>query len=332
MPVLAGDVVRLRGKLAQIIDEIRRQRDRARKRKRPASSRLGVEMWRIAAVLQDIPGGSLLLARLYVYWYVKNNLKRGFHGISESVDDASLDQHLALLGDEHGEDLAGMVADVDSSEHFRAARWRAEYLTFQWLLESNVRGASPPTSQLFDIFAKSVPAVSRGERFAEFAASGYDKNRLHEWGKTFRRRWHIQFQDLPKANALTDAEQTERVASLAESAGPRPFQIVPDNSSRVGRRLRDCLRRGAERLMHVHNAAGSIAKPEGWVMRSGHLGAPGSFRELDRGTGTCAGVLVQWSPPPKRSRWRCGVGGQAGSARLCCVAVDMCLSTWMRPW
>ena len=154
----------------------------------------------------------MLLSRLCIYWHVKRFLQRGlFRGI-QGVSDASIDNTIQEVHDHNVDRLRTVMEDVQCDEYFRAARWSAEQRAFMWLIQSNVRGASPSTAELFQVFADSFPAISRGGRFLEFVRIGECKERLHRWGAIFRRHWGVHYAGLPKANALTDAELSERAA------------------------------------------------------------------------------------------------------------------------
>ena len=67
--------------MAELNREIRRQSDRARKQQRPIATRLCQRIWRIAATIRDMPGGSVVLSRLYMCWHVKRFLKRSRNGV-----------------------------------------------------------------------------------------------------------------------------------------------------------------------------------------------------------------------------------------------------------
>ncbi len=201
----------LRLQLAELNRELQCQSDRSRKRQRPIATRLCKRIWRIAATIRNMPAGSVLLSRLYIYWHVKRCLKRSWNGV-QGVTDASIDNAIQEVHDQNADRLRMVMEDVQCDEYFRAARWCAEQKAFMWLVQSNVRGASPSTAELFHVFADSFPAISRGGRFVEFVSIGESKYRLNRWGGIFRRRWSVHYEGLPKANALTDAELSERAA------------------------------------------------------------------------------------------------------------------------
>ena len=132
--------------MAELNREIRRQSDRARKQQRPIATRLCKMIWRIAATIRDMPGGSVVLSRLYIYWHVKRFLKRSRNGV-QGVSDASIDDAIQEMYDHDGDRLRAVMEDVQSVEYFRAARWCAEQKAFLWLAQTNVRGASPSTAE-----------------------------------------------------------------------------------------------------------------------------------------------------------------------------------------
>ena len=173
----------------------------------------------------------MVLSRLYIYWHVKRFLKRSRNGV-QGVSDASIDDAIQEMYDHDGDRLRAVMEDVQCVEYFRAARWCAEQKAFLWLAQSNVRGASPSTAELFKVFHDSFPAISRGGRFVEFARIAENKHRLTDWGICFRRRWGAHFEALPKANALTDAELSERAAPRGSSRPPEAPR-APRRSQRV---------------------------------------------------------------------------------------------------
>ncbi len=183
----------------------------------------------------------MLLSRLYIYWHVKRFLKRSRNGI-QGVSDASIDNAIQEVHDHNADSLRTVMEDVQCDDYFRAARWCAEQKAFVWLVQSNVRGASPSTAELFQVFADSFPAISRGGRFVEFVSIGESKYRLNRWGAIFRRRWSVHYEGLPKANALTEAELSERAAPRGRqrlSAAPGDSQRLPGlpEAPRVPQRL-----------------------------------------------------------------------------------------------
>ena len=96
--------------LAELNREIRRQSDRSRKRQRPITTRLSKRIWRIAATIRDMPGGSVLLSRLYIYWHVKRFLKRSRNGI-QGVSDASIDNAIQEVHDHNADSLRTVMED-----------------------------------------------------------------------------------------------------------------------------------------------------------------------------------------------------------------------------
>ncbi len=248
----------------------------------------------------------MLLSRLYIYWHVKRCLKRSWNGV-QGVTDASIDNAIQEVHDHNADSLRMVMEDVQCDEYFRAARWCAEQKAFMWLVQSNVRGASPSTAELFQVFEHSFPAISRGGRFLEFVRIGESKCRLNRWGGIFRRRWSVHYEGLPKANALTDAE-------LAERAGPRGPQRLPE------------VPRGCQWVPGLPDAprgsqrpAGAPRGPESRPEASrGGLTLPAAPRrsqrlpEASRGAQRLPEAISGCQRLPAAVRWPCGVDGRPG--------------------
>ena len=251
----------------------------------------------------------MLLSRLYIYWHVKRCLKRSWNGV-QGVTDASIDNAIQEVHDHNADSLRMVMEDVQCDEYFRAARWCAEQKAFMWLVQSNVRGASPSTAELFQVFEHSFPAISRGGRFLEFVRIGESKYRLNRWGGIFRRRWSVHYEGLPKANALTDAE-------LAERAGPRGPQRPPEAP------------RGCQWVPGLPDAprgsqrpAGAPRGPESRPEASrGGLTLPAAPRrsqrlpEASRGAQRLPEAISGCQRLPAAVRWPCGVDGRPGCER-----------------
>ena len=196
--------------------EIRREVDRARKRGRPLGPRLSRRVWIMAGTVSSLEPTSSTVPRLFVYWHVKRYLARGLLGIASEMDAGSVDAEIADA--RYGRcaaEVLDAVADVDGAVHFGAARWIAELRVFEWLVGCNLHGASPSSTDLFSRFQSYFPAGSGGDRYAAFLHGAVSENGgLKNWARTFRRRWQVEFRQLPKGNELTDAELSQKVAPL----------------------------------------------------------------------------------------------------------------------
>ncbi len=167
----------------------------------------------IAATVGVLDPSVVELPRLFVYWHLKRMLQRNI-GKLHFLDDAAVDVAIADACSGRLATDAAAVDDVDCRVHFVAARWLAEYEVFLWLVDCNLLGASPPSQELFARFRRAFPASSMGLRFARMIQGGLDSTRVTEdWAKTFRRRWRVEFRQLPRANPLTGAELSDRVVA-----------------------------------------------------------------------------------------------------------------------
>ena len=151
---------------ARLTAELRRERDRARKRRRPLGPRLSRQVWITAGTLSSLEPTSSALPRLFVYWHVKRYLARGLLGVASQLDAAAVDACIADARDgRYAAEVLGALANVDSAVHFGAARWIAELRAFEWLVDCNLHGASPSSTDLFARFQSYFPAGNDGDRY-----------------------------------------------------------------------------------------------------------------------------------------------------------------------
>ncbi len=201
--------------LQRLSAERRRHADRERKRAKPVLERIHGQTFLIAATVGVLDPSVVELPRLFVYWHLKRMLQRNI-GQLHFLDDAAIDVAIAdaCSGRLATDAAAAAVDDVDCRVHFVAARWLAECEVFLWLVNCNLLGASPPSQELFARFRRAFPASSMGLRFARMIQGVLDSTRVTEdWAKTFRRRWRVEFRQLPRANPLTGAELSDRVVA-----------------------------------------------------------------------------------------------------------------------
>ena len=195
----------------------RRHADRERKRAKSVLQRLRIKgnVFLAAALVSTLHPTETHASRVYVYWYLKRMLRRDI-GPLHGIDDAAVDAAIADAKDgSQAERYAATLDNVNSSAHFAAARWIAEYDVFRWLIDCNLQGASPPSSDLFVRFQHAFPVTSRGERFARMVQGVWEAAReCADWAATFRRRWSVEFRQLPSANALTDSDLSGRACAL----------------------------------------------------------------------------------------------------------------------
>ena len=204
-------------RLLELSAASRRHADRERKRAKSVLQRLRIKgnVFLAAATVSTLHPTEKHAAQVYVYWYLKRMLRRGIgplHGLDDAaVDDAIAEAKCGCLAEKY----VATLDNVDSNVHFAAARWIAEYDIFRWLIDCNLQGASPPSSDLFVRFRHAFPVSSRGARFEQMV-QGVSKaaRACADWAATFRRRWSVEFRQLPSANALTDADLSSRACAL----------------------------------------------------------------------------------------------------------------------
>jgi hypothetical protein len=220
---LQHEIARAKLQLEYMSAARRRQLDAQRKAARPVLGRVGNDTLLVAGIVGALELSNAALPRLFVYWHLKRMLRRNIGEVA-SVDDATIDAAVARACLGHlTADLAAAAADADCRVHFAAARWLAEYDVFVWLVECNLLGASPPSRDLFTRFRLAFPASSRGRRYdALLERVTMSANSEKNWAISFRRRWLVQFRQLPRANPLTDADLRKRVAALVVSCTVRP--------------------------------------------------------------------------------------------------------------
>ena len=222
--------VSLSGTINRLQVEIVREADRKRKRAVPALERMQAGAWFVAIAVSSIEPSTPELPRLYLYWHLKRMLKWGMTGSLGSLDDESVDKHMAFV--RHGVHAAAVTATIDDKEspvHFRAARWIAEQWVFRWLIECNLLGASPSSIDLFTRFRARFPAGSASARYTHFVQEIlHARHHVNKWANTFRRRWRMEFTELPKANAMSDASLSNRVG-----VSKRAMQELRGNSARI---------------------------------------------------------------------------------------------------
>ena len=150
---------------------------------------------------------------MYILWHLKRRLASyradTVGGVTADAVDARIDDKMS---GPMGAVVDLVAADPNSPGHFKAARWLAEFKTFLWLLESNMSGASPSSSDLFDRFQRNVPAASKGVVYAGFIRRIEAATRLEKkWAATYRKRWQASFSRLPVSTPLSDAQLSQRV-------------------------------------------------------------------------------------------------------------------------
>ena len=103
--------------------------------------------------------------------------------------------------------------DVNSSIHFRAARFYAEWGAFQWLLQVNARGVSPPRGAVVNEFIDQFPDSSRsGEQATAFLQRLLDRKvSKKKWIRSFRKRWRAVYMKMPTGTLLSNEQIGEKV-------------------------------------------------------------------------------------------------------------------------
>ena len=213
---LRREIATATARLRQLAADRRRQRDRDRKRVVPVLARIKPHAVLVASTLGVLEPSRAELPRLFVYWHLKRCVLKRVGSLS-AVDDAAIDEAFAATtSGELAAAIGEALDDVDSCVHFTAARWLAEYAVFRWLIDCNLQGATLSSEELFGRFCDAFRRDSMGLRYARLVGGSVESSRLM-WCRSFRRRWAIEFRQLPRANPLTNADLAGRVSALVVS-------------------------------------------------------------------------------------------------------------------
>ena len=219
---------------ARLAAELRRDRDRARRRPRPLGSPPSRRAWIAAGTPSSLESTSSAPPRLVVYWHVERYPARGLAGAASQLDVAGVCARVAGARDgRHAAEVLGAVADVDGDLHLGAARRIAERRVFEWFVRCNLHGASPSSTDSCARFPSCFPAGSDGDRRDRLVQGAVSETRGSTYSAgVFRRRWRVEFRQLPKANELTNAELSDGVAPLrgawhraSRPRAARPFHL-----------------------------------------------------------------------------------------------------------
>ena len=93
----------------------------------------------------------------------------------------------------------------------RAARWIAEWHTFQWMFDLNVRGIAPSSADVRDAYLREIPECTREALSEHISGLRLDASVQKEWSATYRRRWGLQYKALGIGHELTPDEIRARV-------------------------------------------------------------------------------------------------------------------------
>jgi hypothetical protein len=158
-----------------------------------------------AAVIQHIHGQTAT-TKWFLLWHGRS----GYFGSPVrpcSEDETEVATIQELSHSPHIVELLRRPGDV--SVH-QAVRWLAEWFTFQWLVQLNVRGIAPTSADVREEFARHVPPPLRPHVAEVLDGLSDSTNYQRRWAETFRHRWGLHFKKLAVGHTLSDLEIRER--------------------------------------------------------------------------------------------------------------------------
>ncbi len=187
----------------------------ARRNRQTPFERMGLDVFSFA-VCCAFHANKIELGQLYVRTHLA--IPRGSRVWDEDGDDDSGGYDESLCAQMLVDALVNPVFvvnfhDVNSSIHFRAARFYAEWGVFQWLLQVNTRGVSPPRGAVVNEFIDQFPDSSRsGEQATAFLQRLLDRKvSKKKWIRSFRKRWRAVYMKMPTGTLLSNEQIGETV-------------------------------------------------------------------------------------------------------------------------
>ena len=114
--------------------------------------------------------------------------------------------------------------DPDWPHHFAAAKWLAEKLVFEWLVQCNFKGVAPSTTQVVEQYIVCWPEASLGQVAEKHFADRCTAFRCQEWwARSFRKRWLFTYRKLPTQPPQNEDQLREKAGS-ERTCGPFCFE------------------------------------------------------------------------------------------------------------
>ena len=126
-----------------------------------------------------------------------------------TVDRDGLTEKLQKL--QKGPAFQALLHDPQASLVHRAVQWIAEWNTFRWTFELNVRGIAPSSSDIRDTYLEQIPEPMRESVAEHMAAVRTDVKTQKDWSAKYRRHWGLQYRKLGIGHDLTEDEIRARV-------------------------------------------------------------------------------------------------------------------------
>ena len=112
---------------------------------------------------------------------------------------------------QRGPAFQALLHDPQASLVHRAVQWIAEWNTFRWTFELNVRGIAPSSSDIRDTYLEQIPEPMRESVAEHMAALRTDVKTQKDWSAKYRRHWGLQYRKLGIGHDLTEDEIRTRV-------------------------------------------------------------------------------------------------------------------------
>lgn len=145
-----------------------------------------------------------------------------------TIDRAGLTEKMQEL--QKGAALQALLTDPQASLVQRAVQWIAEWNTFRWMFDLNVRGIAPSSSDIRDTYLNQIPEPMRESVEVHMTALRTDAKTQKDWAAKYRRHWGLQYRKLGIGHDLTEDEIRDRVPLKCS----RSFFFYPEETPRNG--------------------------------------------------------------------------------------------------
>jgi len=194
----------------QVIQECSRAL-RALKRKttreqQPLENRCGGDTMLMAALICNLTD-NVQTAIWFVIWHSRCGYFNGSGNMT--IDREGLEETVQEL--RGGTALRELLNHPQSNTLQRAARWIAEWHTFQWMFALNVRGIAPSSSDVREAYLQEIPELVRPALAGHMSDLRLAVQVQKDWAVMYRRRWGLQYKTLGMGHDMTPEEIRTRV-------------------------------------------------------------------------------------------------------------------------
>ena len=201
---------------------------KARREEQSLENRCRDDTMLIAAIISTL-ARSVDTAFWFLTWHSRSAYFSGQGNMT--VNRAGLTRKLQVL--QEGPAFEALLRDPQASLVHRAVQWIAEWNTFRWTFDLNVRGIAPSSSDIRDTYLVHVPEAMRVSLEEHMASLRTDAKTQKDWSAKYRRHWGLQYKKLGIGHDLTEDEIRARVPEKF----PRMFFLCPDETPRNGGQL-----------------------------------------------------------------------------------------------